>query len=143
MRWLAWAMFAAGCGGGADSETDASTDVTDTETSPTIEPLCDIPQYDLGSMTCSQLATALDNQVNAGNRCSVKEDCVILRAECEHWQQTGCWYAANRECVGLAVEGKIDVAAFNAAAANCNGTQGCSCGGTPDVDCIAGRCAPI
>ncbi|MCA9494100.1 MAG: hypothetical protein KC621_29435 [Myxococcales bacterium] len=136
MRTAAWwlpLLFVACSGGGT---TDAATDDTnDTDTTGGSTWTCDPPQYDLTGMTCSQLATAWTNTVRAAEYCDVKEDCVVLRPQCEHWGDVNCWYATNGSCV----DGSV-LAEFNTASASCANGQVCSCGAMPEADCLDHKC---
>ncbi len=117
---------------GDKDETDGGTDVGESDTEEPVE--CELPQYDLTTMSCEQLGTAWANTVDAGNYCQTADDCTALRAECEHWENTTCWHAVNKTCVH-----ESHIAAFNSEAASCFGQQ-CVCPGMPEVDCVAGRC---
>ena len=130
--WLPLLLVACSGGGTTDTTTD---DTDDTDTTGGSTWTCDPPQYDLAGLTCEQLGTAWTNTVRAADYCDVKEDCTILRAQCEHWNQVDCWYATNLSCV----DGTV-IAQFNAAAANCGGDDVCSCGAMPEPDCINHAC---
>ena len=137
MRQVVWMVAAAACSGGGTTDSQTTTDVPTEDTAP--EPwTCDPPNYDLASMTCEQLGTAWVNTVKAADHCDVKEDCTVLRAQCEHWNQVDCWYATNASCV----DGTV-VNEFNAAASDCGGDDVCSCGAMPAADCLNHHCVTL
>lgn len=132
MRAACLAMVLAACGG------DGSADTADTDTDGTTSPvdLCDgIPSFDLDGLTCEQLADAMMDTVDAADRCTTKDDCQVLRAECEHWVQVGCHYVANT-CLENDLWNE-----FNAKASGCAvGGMVCECGSPPDAECVSGKC---
>jgi hypothetical protein len=136
MRSLGWASLVClvlacnGKGGSGDTGGDDDDDTT--------EPLtCDIPQFDLESLTCGQLGSAFLDTVDAGNSCNKPEDCLVFRAQCETWNEVGCFYAVNAQCLP-----QSELSTFNSLSAqkSCASTQICDCGGEPEVDCVAHTC---
>lgn len=129
-----WGLFVlAGCGGGGDGAGDDDDDAT---TAP-LE--CNLPNYDLPSLTCDGLAAAWRDTVEAGNGCNVAADCVALRAPCETWWQVDCWYTARGACVDAA---KLQT--FAAESGGCNtGGDSCICGAEPILDCVDHECVAV
>lgn len=133
MRAVSLLLLLVACGGGDDDATDGVP--TDGVTTPIDTDLCDeIPNYDLTTMTCDQLTNAFLNSVDGAASCNGPEDCQVVSPNCTTWNGVGCYYASNT-CFGSA-----EVQAFNAEATNCTQDDQCSCGATPEVDCIAGKC---
>lgn len=131
---LAALLVLVGCGGDGDA-TDSSPTTGDDDDAVT----CDVPQFDLTTMSCEQLAGAWRQTVEAGNDCTDASDCVVLRAHCEAWYQVDCFYTTNGGCVDA-----TDLGAFEAAAAGCTTTgDSCICAGEQPVDCVNGECVIV
>ena len=129
--WIAILLVA--CGGDGSSDTAADTD-TDGGTLPA--DLCEgIPEFHLTDLDCAQLASALDDIVDAADRCNTVSDCKALRAECEHWNEVTCDYVANT-CVTASLWSELNGAAASCGEAN----MVCECGEPPEVACISGKC---
>jgi hypothetical protein len=134
--WWAPALVFAACGGGKDA-TDSGPAGDDDDTTATVS--CDLPQFDLTTMSCDQLASAWRQTVEAGNGCVEASDCTVLRARCEQWYQVDCFYATNATCVTAA-----ELDAFQVEAAGCTTVgDSCTCAGEQPVDCVAGECVIV
>lgn len=132
--WITALLVA--CGGGGDDADDA--DGTGNTTEPQVLE-CELPQYDLSSLSCDQLAAAWRDTVEAGNDCNTAADCVVLRAPCESWYQVECYYATRASCVDAG-----DLSAFAAEATGCNTVgDSCICSGDTPVDCVSGECVIV
>jgi hypothetical protein len=136
MRSLGWVTVV--CLGLACNGKDSSSDTGGDDDDDTTEPIvCDIPQFELDPLTCGQLASALLDTVHAGDSCNRPEDCWVFRASCETWNEVGCHYAANTQCLSQSELGEFNTLS---AQKNCATTQVCDCGGTPEVDCVDHIC---
>jgi hypothetical protein len=134
-RWWSLLVVALVACGGDDGTSDSSAG-DDDDTQP-LE--CELPNYDLTTMSCEQLAGAWRDTVSAGNYCNEASECVALRAPCESWYQVGCYHATNAACVDAE-----DLAAFSAEAAGCTTTgDSCICSGSAGADCINHVCTIV
>ena len=135
MRW--WWLGAALVACGGDGGSDTAGDDDDDDVPIVLE--CEVPGFDLGSLSCDQLASAWRQTVDAGRACNEASECVVLRAACEHWYQVECYHPTNASCVGT-----DEMDAFNDAAANCAvGGDSCLCGAMPAVDCVDHECTIV
>jgi hypothetical protein len=138
MRSLAWmsvVCLSLSCNGKGDaSDTGAGDDDYDDNVSIT----CDVPQFELGPMSCGQLASAYLDTVRAMDSCNTAEDCATHDPNCETWNEVGCLYAVSSICLQ-----SVDLSEFTALAGqkNCATTQVCSgCPSNSEVECVEHTC---
>jgi hypothetical protein len=140
--WLGLAAFAVACGGDKETGVDDTLGDDDDDDEPLLIDCTELPTYDLDSLDCGQLGNAFQTTMNDATLCNSDQDCRVVRAGCEHWNDVICWYAANYCTDPGGAEPPWDniVSAFNSAAASCGGDDVCDCGSAPPVTCVDQRC---
>src|SRR4051812_14344654 len=99
MRRGWWLVLAAvGCGGHGGTDTGATTPSGDDDDNGTgVQIDCSVvPQFDLPSLSCVQIASAFIEATEAASACNTNADCKIVHANCSDWADVGCYYVVNK-----------------------------------------------